>query len=262
MSVQTHLDPARTRVQTEQEALEAKITSFETFISRMADVPAKPNPAASMGVATTTGVAFRSTSSTDERIRTVRTIFDDTIRPHCVDDGDGPLSLQAAIRSEFGDAIATALAPTTESRFSDDLRRTIVSKADSRWAETVVLRWALRYELRLLNETAETVDEITTWIVDADETPLTDLDFEALQRRHERIAAHRERCAEFARKRQAFLRTTTSHHADVGIRHRTLIPYLYRDFPVDHPVLATIVRLDDICATCQRAVRDHLIRRS
>ena len=195
-------------------------------------------------------------------IRTVRTTFDDTIRQHCADDGDDPRSLRAAIRSEFGDAIATALAPTTESRFSGELKRMIVSKADSCRAETVVLHRVLRYELRLLDEIAETVDEITTWIVDADETPLTDLDFEALQRRHERLAGHRERCAEFARKRQVFFRKTTSHHADVEIRHRTLIRYLCRDFPVDHPVLATIVRLDDICATCQRAVRDQLTRRS
>jgi hypothetical protein len=32
-------------------------------------------------------------------------------------------------------------------------------------------------------------------------------------------------------------------------------------FEVDHPVLATVARLDNTCKDCQRTVRDHLIRR-
>lgn len=41
----------------------------------------------------------------------------------------------------------------------------------------------------------------------------------------------------------------------------TLAEFLYAEFPVDHPVLATATRLDDGSADCQLAIRDHLGRR-
>ena len=61
--------------------------------------------------------------------------------------------------------------------------------------------------------------------------------------------------------RQRFLDRTTSIDAQVGLHHRTAVPGLYTEFAVDHPVLATGVRVDGICRRCQRAVRDHLTRR-
>lgn len=97
--------------------------------------------------------------------------------------------------------------------------------------------------------------------LDADETPLTDLGFGQLQRRHETLGRHRDRCEELTGRRQEFLREITNQGAEAGIRHRNLVPYLYQDFPVDHPLLATVARLDDACTECQRAVRRYLIRR-
>ncbi len=89
-------------------------------------------------------------------------------------------------------------------------------------------------------------------------TPLPELGFDALCRRHETLAHHRRRCDELASRRQQFLEQTTGRGTDGGIVHRSLPPALYEDFAVDHPLLATVGRLDETCGNCQRVVRRHL----
>ncbi|MCL7416764.1 MAG: hypothetical protein M8354_02845, partial [Halalkalicoccus sp.] len=60
---------------------------------------------------------------------------------------------------------------------------------------------------------------------------------------------------------QAHLGRTTGADGKAGVRHRDLRGYLYEGFPIDHPVLVTVVRLEELCGKAQRAVRDHLVRR-
>lgn len=262
MPVKTHVDRARTRVKAERDAVAAKLDAFETFVARVAALPTEPTPSSSHGVTATAGARPRADSSPDDRCRAVRRAFDETIRPHCSADTGGSESRLAAIRSELTDSIAVALAPTTDASFSPDLKRTIVAEANARYAETNVLGRALEREASELDDAGSVVDDVTAWIAEADQTPLTDLGFEALRRRHDALARHRDRCENLARRRQEFLGRTTNRGVEVGIRHRSLVPHLYRDFPVDHPVLATAVRLDAACAACQRPVREHLIRRA
>jgi hypothetical protein len=137
----------------------------------------------------------------------------------------------------------------------------VLAEAQSRRSEAAALQKALEREEANLDEAVGTVDETIAWIVDANETPLTDLGFGALQQRHETLANHRDRCEEVGRDRQGFLQKTTNNGVDAGVRHRSLMPYLYQEFPVDHPVLATVATLYETCQECQRAVRDHLVRR-
>lgn len=262
MSVKTHVGRARTRVRSEQEAVDARLEAMETFLDRIEDLSPEPTPAASSGITATAGTLSRGNSSTEDRCRTVRTAFAETIRPYSVDDVDESKPLLETIQTELTDSIAVALAPTTGTSFSPELKRAIVSEAGARRAETEVLRQALGREESHLEDAAAVIDDITAWIAGADETPLTELGFESLQHRHETLTSHRERCEGLARKRQAFLEESTNRNAEVGIRHRDLVSYLYGDAGVDHPILATIARLDAACAECQRAVRSHLVRRA
>jgi len=261
MPVDTYIDQARTRVQAEQETIDEKREAYETFIDRVADVQTDPTPSSSSGMTATTGTHLAVDSSPDARCRTVRTAFAETIRPHSIDDIDGSESLLETIREEFTNTIAVALAPTTEASFTPELKQMVIAEAQARHSEATAFRKALNQEQRQLDETGNVVDDITVWIAEADETPLTDLGFDALARRHERLATHRNQCEELAYQRQNFLQGTTNNSIEVGVRHRSLVPYLYQDFLVDHPVLVTVVRLDDTCKDCQRTVRDHLIRR-
>ena len=262
MVVETYVDRARERATAEREAVDAKHEAFGAFADRVETLPTEQSSAPGATATTaTTAARFHAEVSTDDGCRAVRRAFAETVRPHSAADEDGDEPLLATVREEFTDAIAVALAPTTGTALSGGLERSLVAEADARRTETAATSRALDRERSQLEDAAAAVDGITAWIADADETPLTDLGFEALSRRHRTLAGHRERCEELAHKRQRFLRGTTSRNAEAGVRHRNLVGYLYRDFPVDHPVLATAARLDAACAECQRAVRDHLVRR-
>jgi len=261
MPVNTYVDRARTRTRTEQETVDEKLGAIDAFVDRVSEIPTDSVPSSTAKLPATDGGLVRAGGSTGDRCRVVRSAFAETIGAH-VADVDDEDALLAAIGDEFSEEIAVALASTTPASFTPNLKRAVVSEATTRRAETAVLRRALGREATHLDGAGAVVDDVTAWIADADETPLTDLGFDALQQRHETLARHRDRCTELAAERQAFLRETTNQGVDAGIRHRSLVPSLYEDFPVDHPLLATVARLDDACADCQRAVRRHLIRRA
>lgn len=252
----TYIDQAHTRARAEQNALDAKLDAIETFRSRVEDLPTEQAPNSSTLTATT-GALSQTTASTETNCRRVRTAFAETIQPH-TDETD---SLLAALETVFSESIAGALAPTTETQFSPECKQMVLSAVRTRRTETETLENALEQERAHLTTASEHAEEIVSWIATAEETPLTELNFEQLQRRHETLQSHREQCNSVAHRRQAFLQETTNKKTECGVRHERLIPSLYEDFAVDHPVLATVTRLDGLCATCQRAVRTHLVRR-
>lgn len=137
-----------------------------------------------------------------------------------------------------------------------------MAEAETNRTETAAVYAALDREEAHLDEVGGIVEDITAWIAEANETPLTDLGFDSLQHRHETLASHRDRCDELAHQRQEFRKQTTKDGLDAGIGHKRLIRYLYEALTVDHPVLATVVRLEEICKECQRTVRSHLVRRA
>lgn len=261
MSVETYVDRARTRVEAEQEAVSAKRDAFGAFARQVREIAPESSPASSTG-ATTAGIHHHATATTDRGCREVRKAFAETVQPHSVDDVDGEESLLETIRAEFTEPLAMALAPTTEASFTTEIKAMVVSEATTRRAETAALERALEREARQLDDAGEAVGTVVDWIAEKNETPLTVLDFDTLSARHETLAGHRTRCDDVARRRQRFLETTTGSGGKAGVSHRRLVPYLYGDFPVDHPVLATVVTLEETCRACQRAVRDHLVRRA
>jgi hypothetical protein len=263
MVVDTYIEQARTRARAEQEAIDELLDAYEAFIRRMRELHTDQPPSSVAGITTAGEVTHRSAdASSADGCRTVRTVFAETIRPHSVADIDDTEPVVETIREEFTDAIAVALAPTTDTSFTPELKQMVLAEAQSRLAEATALQKALEREETHLEEAGDVVDDIITWIVDANETPLTHLGFDALQQRHETLTDHRDRCEEVARDRQEFLDGTTNNGLDAGVRHRSLIPYVYQDFPVDHPVLATVATLDETCHECQRTVRAHLVRRA
>lgn len=262
MSVDTYIQQARTRVQSEQEAVGEKQDAFDAFVRQIQELSAELSPASSTGVTTVGGVRQRGTSTSERGCRKVRNAFAETIRSHSVANTDSEESLLETIRAEFTETIAVALAPTTEASLTPELKEMVVAEAQTRRAETETLDRALKREARHLDEADEAVGTVIDWIVDRDETPLTGLGFDALKFRHEQLSSHRTLCENIAQQRQAFLKQTTSNGFKAGIWHRQLVPYLYGNFPVDHPVLSTIAQLDETCTECQRNVRDHLVRRA
>jgi hypothetical protein len=261
MSVDTYVDQARTRVRAERKALGEMVDAYESFCRRVQNLPADGTASTGVGKGPTATTHLSTDAGSADDCRPVRVAFVETIRPHSVVDVDGEESVLETIRAEFTDAIALALAPKTDTRFTPALKSQVLAAAQSRRSETRALQTAVERERDHLEETADVVETVTTWLVSANETPLSALGFKKLKHRHETLASHRDRCEQVARERQALLRATTSDGVDVGVSHRTFIRYLYQELPVDHPVLATITKLEETCRSCQRIVRDQLIRR-
>ncbi|MDS0260985.1 hypothetical protein NDI56_16410 [Haloarcula sp. S1CR25-12] len=261
MPSHTRIHDALTRVQTEQDAVDAKRDAIDQFTERVEACSPAPSPAAATGATATVGLTPQRSQGSADKCQAVRQAFAETIRPHSLDDVDDSESLHETIQAELSESIAIALAPTTEATFSPELKQAVLSKSHVRRAATDTLRRALDREVSELGDARDTVDEITEWISTADETALTQLGFNELRTRHETLAVYRSRCEELASHRQDFLDGATSHGETIDVSHRNLVDYAYQDFPVDRPVLTTITRLDETCDECQRIVRQHLVRR-
>lgn len=273
-SVETHVHRARDRAESEAAAFEARVEAYERFYDRVADVPTGPTDATGATTARTARTATPSAelagfggtqrfvgASTADRCETVRTAFAETIGPESVADVGDAEPLIETIRTELSEGVAVALAPTTDATFSPEVKRGVLAETQSRKREATVVRRALDREVSSLDAAATLIDDVTTWIEAKDETPLSDLGFDALHERHRTLSTFRDRCDETVCDRQSTLRTTTSYELEAGVRHREVVGFLYVDFPVDYPVLSTVARLGETCRTCQRAVRDHLVRR-
>lgn len=261
MPADTLLQRARSAAEAERTAVDAKVGAFESFIDQTEAIqPAQTSTPSPM--ATTAGKRITSERATSgNHCRTVRTIFEETIRPRSVADLEEEESLLTTIRNEFTDSIALALAPTTTTSFTPELKHATLTAASNRQRETVLLCRSLDRELGQLADANERVDEVVEWISDATEPSLLTFGFDELRARHETLAQYRSQCSQLASSRQEFLQATSNHGPTVSLDHRALVQYLYDGLPVDYPVLSAVAQLDSLLRDCQRAVRNHLVRR-
>lgn len=265
MTVTTHIDDARDRVQTEQDRVDDKLTAFDVFedtVDSIATTTARSTAASGAsggGLRVAMGTQQEPTSNGISRVRDA---FAETVRPHSVTDIGDAEPLLETIREELGDDVALALAPTTETRFTPDVKAAVLRQLAQRREEARAMRQALEAEAAALQSARETLQSVIGWIVDTNPTPLSSLGFDALQDRHEMLAAHRECLDRLATERQEFLQRTSNSSSAAGITHDELVRYLYSNFPMQFPVLWTIARLADICQECQQTVRAHLVRRA
>jgi len=257
MSIDTHLDDALTRVETERQQVEQKLTAFERFTSTVQGVEPARQPGSQMVADGGSNAMAATQHSPRDRCDRVRGAFAETVYEAANDD----LSLAETMSEELCEAVALALARGTTHGFTPTVKRTIITATEQRQAELGALRTALRREAESLQSAGTEVEEMTAWLTDADETPLLELGFEQLRARHEQLSRYRDRCEELTSQRQAVLEKTTSKGAAAGVDHRAVVDYLYQEFPISHPVLSTATSLDEVCADCQATVRDHLTRR-
>ncbi|WP_158056884.1 DUF7260 family protein [Halorussus halophilus] len=272
MSVELRTHAAIERATAERERVEEKAAAFRQFDERVQAVSATggastggvsanatvsnavtPSGAQQSPVGTTLSVGSSSRSSTDAT-DTVREAFAATILPYAEVE-----TTQNALADELSTDLAAALSPAAGG-FAPGLKKQLLARVSERRRECQLLSDAIETERERLEPIAEELDAITSWVAEADETPLLQLGFEELRSRHDHLDAHRETCEELAHERQTAIRGTRNDGL-TGIRQRELLDLLYEDFADDNPVLADIARLDDLLAECQRAVRRHLCAR-
>jgi hypothetical protein len=257
VSIETRLHQARERVDSERAIVSDKLDAMADFDERVGALStARPDrEMATVAGGLTAGATGAGTDDCDA----VLSAFADTVFPHVREREDSVLE---AVRAELGDGVARALAPTTGSTLTPTLQTQLRSAVESRQCELSVTETALTRERDSLDEAGEVIEECTDWLVRADVTPLSTLDFGTLSDRHDRLSSFQSRIGTAADQRQQFLQATTSQGGEVGVDHHSLALSLYEDFPVDHPVLVTTTRLVDVLDDCKAAVRDHLVRRA
>lgn len=261
MTVTTLVTQAQKRVERERDAIADLQQGYSRFVSQVRDVSVQtghpqPVPGATSGA--TPAVSSRATDGCKQ----IRQLFADTIHPHSGVDLDHTESLMETIAEECGREVALLLAPTAGNQFTSDVKRAVLDATSQRQAEIEAFQRALDRETEALETAADDLAAVTDWLVETDETPLTELGFDGLQDRHETLEEHRERCDGVARRRQDLLDRTTASAGQAAVGHHSLVRYLYTDLPVTHPILVTAARLDDLCGSCQRTVRAHLTRRA
>lgn len=262
MTIETHVDDAIERVDAEVEHFENRLSGVEAFERELRDLqptagqPGGP-PATDGGVgAISPAVRSNSTSQCTK----VRELFAETIYPHSSSEGDE--SVIETINEELSQPVSVALAPGTDQQFTPPLKQTILSATADRQAEIESMLHALDSERDSLVAARDEIQEITTWLCEADQTPLLQLNFETLRDRHEVLDDHLQRCGQLETRRQNHVHGTTSQAGVAGVDHHQLVQFLYQSFPVSYPVLATLANLEEVCRTSQRRVRDHLVRRA
>lgn len=261
MTIDTHVHDALTRVEAEQGAVAEERSAFEQFAATVEGIdPATPGGNAA-GMPVADGGAMAATAATPDRPRDrcdrVRDAFAETVGATIDDD----LSLVETMSEDLCEEVALALSPETAHRFTPPVKRTVLTATEKRRTQLGALRKALSREADSVRIAVDDVEEITAWLASADETPLLEVGFDRLRERHEHLSQYRARCEELAQRRQETLETTTSNGGAAGIEHRTVVEYLYQDFPTAYPILSTATTLTDLCADCQETVRDHLTRR-
>jgi hypothetical protein len=262
MTTESHVEQAIDRVHEEQAAIDGKQAAYKHFVNGVEGVTIETQTAQRGGLRTgpVATVTASSSSGSNSRKR-VRDLFAETVRPHSTADVEDPETLLETIGAELSEQVAMALAPQNMTGFTATLKQGVLSETTQRCHELQAMERALDREEVSLVAANDVIREIVEWIVDANETALTDCGYEALQARHERLDGFHDRCGTIARERQSLLHATTSADAQAGIAHQELMNCLYDGFPVACPVLSTLVRIEQLCNECQRSVRNHLIRR-
>lgn len=265
MTVDTHVTEALARVEAEREHVAEKRAAFERCADEIRAIdPVSTGDALDSvtmadGGARATPSAVQRDAARPERTARVRAVLAETLPPL---DASEPGSPIARIRDALGDDVAIALAPNGGGRFTSDVKAAVCSAIATRQHELRAMERALDVEAASLCEARDGIQATIDWLTDADTTPLSELGFDALRRRHETLADHRDRCDRLVDDRQAVLHGTTSHGAAAGIAHRSLVEHLYGAWSTSYPVLETVARLEECCEDCQRVVRAHLVRRA
>lgn len=276
MTVDTDLHSAVDRVEAERERVDDLIDGLDRFESRVSELPVDADPPGPNGRSPDApgaggtpsaapgpdghlpdgGVRLRSQGGSPDGCERIRELFAAEVLPHVEAD-----AAMRGLAEMLGRDVAMQVAPASAGPVSPQLIDAVTAASARRRENLRTMQRALDREAAFLDGAISDLDPIVGWLADADEAPLTDLGFDALAERHETLSSHRDRCAELARRRQRQLDETTAR-GQSAVPHRSLVDSLYDDFPDSHPVLATAVRLRELCGECQRAVRDHLVRRA
>lgn len=259
----TPVEQALARVEDEQDHIRELRSGFDVFereVRQLSAVSPRSQRQASQAAAGGTVAATQplgGNAGKRDRCAKVRDLFADHVQAR-VRVGDEPLL--ETVRGELGDRVALALAPTTDTGFTETVKSELLSVTEQRQTKLDAMERALDTEAASLQQAIEAIPEVEHSL-EPTHGPLLTLGFTELQARHNALLSCERRLEGLVQSRQQHLHAATGADAAVGLTHHSLAEYLYDSLATPHPVLSTLTELTAYCREQKRAVRDHLTRR-
>jgi hypothetical protein len=166
--------------------------------------------------------------------------------------------METTMSGELGREIAALLLRDEEAELTSDLKGSVLHSVDERKSQLRVLKEALETEeesVRLTVELVESIDE--TLITEGD---LISMGFDELRQRHGSLICLKEDCENRIQERQQTLSRTTKETSAAGLRHMSLVEYLYENLSAEHPVLSTLTEAMQACEENEYEVREHICK--
>ncbi|WP_096390388.1 DUF7260 family protein [Halopenitus persicus] len=265
----------RRAVRTERRRVADERQAFNAFRKRLADVESRT---AALAPAATPLVGERARSVSTPGLCAVRDAYEETVMsvPHYVEDYDD--TYPESLAAEFGRELSATL--TTGTAFDPAIKRelqravrdrcegcaAVLDTLDTEAASLADLRESLPELARdlgcLENDLEHLENDLEHLENDLEHLENDDLEamgFGALEARHARAGALRDRCETLARERQATIRR---QRRDLRVPGETPdVPrYLYDDHEATYPVLATIADLADRTASIRSRIETAIAR--
>lgn len=274
---QTDVHRALEAITDERTAVAARIEAFETFERRVRELPSGPSAATAAATAERSEAGSGGPVTTEPPAVTtrmaaapesnhcaaVREAFCETILPHTTADidGDDLESVGRALETELESDIAAAL--VTESGWTAELKRAILERALEEQRKARRLDDMFETEAASLRRSIDDLEPICAWVESRAEQSLREWGFEELRAAHERLDRFQERLETALEERQQLLSAPIRRETrGTSARpYRTFVESIYTAGAVQYPVLSTGARLVAVCRSCQRTLRDHLVRR-
>jgi hypothetical protein len=167
-------------------------------------------------------------------------------------------SLETTMSGELGREIAALLLRDEEAELTSDLKGSVLHSVDERKSQLRVLREALETEEESVKLTVELVESIDESLIT--EGTLINLGFDELRQRHGSLICLKEDCENRIQERQQTLSRTTKETSAAGLRHMSLVEYLYENLSAEHPVLSTLTEAMQACEENEYEVREHICK--
>lgn len=180
-----------------------------------------------------------SASTTAGGCRRVRAAFEELVLPH-VDDASR--DVHAAIAAELSGEVAVALASGGGgNRYTEPLRRAVLDCVDQRLAESRVMLRVLERELSSLDDAIEALKTVASSLPSVEKSALLLRDDAELWGRRRQSAALETDLEDAIETRQSTLESVTASDVKAGIRHDTVVEYLFGDRDTTHPALDALL---------------------
>ena len=86
------------------------------------------------------------------------------------------------------------------------------------------------------------------------------LGFDELKQGHGSLTCLKEDFEKRIQERHKTLSKTTKEASAAGLRHMSMVEYLYEELSTEHPVLSTLTEAVRVCERKEREVREYICR--